>query len=460
MKYDAILIGAGQAAPPIAAKLTEAGKTVALIEGAEVGGSCVNYGCTPTKTLIASARAIYLAGRGDEYGFSTGPIEINFERIRERMNARRYDSRNSVQGWIDGMDNMTLIHGYAKFVGTDNGLHQVEVNGDVLSAPQVFINTGTSTFIPPINGIEDVDYLTNKDILELTEVPQHLVILGGGYIGLEMGQAFRRFGADVSIIEASPQLVVREDEDIAQSVLEILQAENIAVHLNSKATAVSQDPNGTIHVTLETPDGSAQVTGSHLLVAVGRRPKTQNLNLESVGVKTNDKGYIETDHQLRTNIEGIWAIGDVNGRGAFTHTSYHDYEIVIDTLNGIDRDVTERNMAYAMYIDPPLGHVGMSEKEARESGKNVLMTIKPMNEIGRALEQGETFGLFKILVDADTEQFLGATVLGFHGDDVVQIISNYMATGATYHAMKNALPIHPTISEFLPTLLGELKPLE
>lgn len=460
MKFDAIFIGAGQSAPFIAAKYADEGKQVALVEGAKIGGSCVNYGCIPTKTLIASARAIYLASRGDEYGFSTGSIEVDFARVMERMNVRRGDAHSGMDGWMCGTENITVYDGYGKFVGTEDGLHQVQVNDDVISAPEVFINTGASAFVPPIDGIQDVDYLTNQGMLELTEVPEHLVVLGGGYIGMEFGQAFRRFGADVTVIEAAPQIVTREDEDVAESVVEILEAEGITVHTNSKATAVSQDPGGVIHITLDTPDGSAQVTGSHLLVAVGRRPNTPDLGLDSIGVETNERGYIETDHQLRTNIDGIWAIGDVNGRGAFTHTSYHDHEIVMDTINGIERDVTDRNMAYAMYIDPPLGRVGMSEKDARESGKNILMTTKPMSDIGRAIEQGETFGLIKILVDADTEQFLGATALGYHGDDVVQVVSYYMATGASYKLMKNALPIHPTISEFYPTLLGELKPLE
>jgi len=460
MQFDAIFIGAGQAGPFIAAKYHDDGKRVALVEGAKIGGSCVNYGCIPTKTLVASARAIYLASRGDEYGFSIGSLEVNFERVMERMNKRRGSAHDGMDGWMRGMDNMTVYDGFGKFIGTEDGLHQVQVNDDIISAPEVFINTGAKAFVPPIEGIQDVDYLTNKEVLELDKVPQHLIVLGGGYIGLEFGQAFRRFGSQVTIVEAAPQIVVREDADIAESVMEILDAEGITVHTDTKATAVSQDADGKIHLSVESPDGQTEVIGSHLLVAVGRRPNTKNLGLASVGVETDERGYIKTNEQLQTNIEGIWAIGDVNGRGAFTHTSYHDHEIVMDTLAGIDRQVSERNMAYAMYIDPPLGRVGMSEKDARESGKNVLMTTKPMSHIGRALEQGETFGMIKILVDADTEQFLGATVLGFHGDDVVQVISYYMATEASYKLMKNALPIHPTIAEFFPTLLGELKPLE
>ncbi len=460
MQFDAIFIGAGQAGPFIAAKYHDDGKKVALVEGAKIGGSCVNYGCIPTKTLVASARAIYLASRGDEYGFSTGKLEVDFKRVMERMNTRRADAHEGMDGWMRGLENMTVYDGYGKFIGTENGLHQVRVNDDVISAPEVFINTGAHAFVPPIEGINDVDYLTNADVLELDEVPEHLIVLGGGYIGLEFGQAFRRFGAKVSIIEAAPQIVIREDEDIAESVTEILEAEDITVHTESKAISVSQDADGTIHLTIESATGKSEIIGSHLLIAVGRRPNTENLGLESVGVETNDRGYINTNEQLQTNVDGIWAIGDVNGRGAFTHTSYHDHEIVMDTIAGKDRDVTDRNMAYAMYIDPPLGRVGMSEKEARESGKNVLMTTKPMSDVGRALEQGETFGMMKILVDADTEQFLGATILGFHGDDVVQVVSYFMATGASYKVMKNALPIHPTIAEFFPTLLGELKPLE
>lgn len=460
MQYDAIFIGAGQSAPFIAAKYAGDGKQVALVEAAKIGGSCVNYGCIPTKTLIASARAIYLASRGEEYGFRTGPIKVDFARVMERMNIRRGDAHDGMDRWMRGMDNMTVYDGHGTFVGTVDGLHQVKVNDDVITAPEVFINTGAYPFIPPIDGLKDVDYLTNHGMLELEDVPEHLIVLGGGYIGLEFGQAFRRFGADVTIIEKSSQLVVKEDPDVADAVAEILEAEGVMVHTDSEVTSVSQDPNGVIHVALDTADGAAEVTGSHVLIATGRRPNTKDLGLDAVGVETDEKGYIKTDHQLRTNIDGIWAIGDVNGRGAFTHTSYHDHEIVMDTINGDQRDVTNRNMAYAMYIDPPLGRVGMSEKQARESDKHVLMACKPMKEISRALEQGETFGLFKILVDADTEAILGATVLGFHGDDVIQVISYYMATGASYKIMKNALPIHPTIAEFLPTLLGELKPLE
>ena len=349
MQFDAIFIGAGQAGPFIAAKFTENGKRVALVEGAKIGGSCVNYGCIPTKTLVASARAIYLASRGDEYGFSTGSLEVNFERVMERMNKRRGDAHDGMDGWMRGLDNMTVYDGFGKFVGSDNGLHQVEVNNEVISAPEVFINTGAKAFVPPIEGIQDVDYLTNKEVLELDKVPEHLIVLGGGYIGLEFGQAFRRFGAQVTIVEAAPQLVIREDADIAQSVMEILDSEDITVHTESKAIAVSQDANGTIHLRIESPTGKSEIIGSHLLVAVGRRPNTENLGLDSVNVETDERGYIKTNEQLQTNIDGIWAIGDVNGRGAFTHTSYHDHEIVIDTLAGIERKVSDRNMAYAMY---------------------------------------------------------------------------------------------------------------
>lgn len=460
MQYDAIFIGAGQAGPFIAAKYNDNGKQVALVEGAKIGGSCVNYGCIPTKTLVASARAIYLASRGDEYGFSTGSLEVNFERVMERMNSRRGSAHDGMDGWMRGSDNITVYDGYGKFMGTENGLHQVQVNDDVISAPEVFINTGAHAFVPPIDGIQDVDYLTNQGMLELKEAPEHLLVLGGGYIGLEFGQAFRRFGSQVTIIEAAPQIVIREDADVAESVTEILEAEGITVHTSCKATAVSQDMDGTIRLSIESPNGHSEITGSHLLVAVGRRPNSANLGLDTVGVEMNERGYINTNEQLQTNVEGIWAIGDVNGRGAFTHTSYHDHEIVMDTIAGIERQVSDRNMAYAMYIDPPLGRVGMSEKEARASGKNVLMTIKPMNHVSRAIEQGETFGLMKILVDADTDQFLGATILGYHGDDVVQVVSYYMVTGASCDLMKNALPIHPTIAEFFPTLINELKSLE
>ncbi len=459
MKYDAIIIGAGQAGPFIGTHLVGQGKKVALAEKAKIGGSCVNYGCIPTKTLIASARAIYMANRGDEYGF-TSTVNVDFPAVMARMNRRRGDAHSGFDGWLRGMEDFDVYDVEASFVGSENGFHKVQVGDDILEAEQVFINTGTRPNFPPIDGLDDVDFLTNQGLLDIQELPEHLVILGGSYIGLEFGQAFRRFGSKVTIIEYVDQLIPRESQDVADEVRRILEAEDITVHVGSKATKVSQGGDGSVMVTVEDKQGNvSEVTGSHLLVATGRKPNTDSLNLEAVGVEADERGFIQTNEYLQTNVDGIFAVGDVNGRGAFTHTSYHDHEIVVDYFNGTYRDVSDRNMAYAMYTDPPLGRVGMSEKEARESGKNVLIATKPMSHMGRALEQGETFGMMKLLVDADTKRFLGAAVLGYHGDDVIQVISYFMATGASVKVMQNALPIHPTIAEFLPTVLGELQPI-
>ncbi len=458
-QYDAIVIGGGQAGPFLAAQLAQEGKQVALIEGHRIGGSCVNYGCIPTKTLIASARAIYMAGRGDEFGVSTGPIQVNFARVMERKNKRVHSAHSGMDSWMRDTPNINVFDAWGTFEGTVHGIHHVRAGDTVLESDKVFINTGTSAFIPPISGLDRVNYLDNEGLLNVSELPEHLLVLGGGYVGLELGQAFRRFGSQVTVIEAQPKLVAQEDDDIAASVKSTLDNEGVTILLDHRVTVVSQSGN---QITLTLEDGNGKqstVAGSHLLVAVGRKPNTTKLNLEAVGVETDERGYITVDDHARTNVPGIWALGDVNGRGAFTHTSYQDHEIVLDNLRGGNRSLAGRIMAYGMYIDPPLGRVGISETQARESGRNILMATKPMSHMSRALEQGETQGLMKILVDGENERIVGAAVLGYHGDDVVQVVSYFMATGASYKVMKNALPIHPTISEFLPTLLGELEPL-
>ncbi len=460
-RYDTIIIGTGQSGPPLARALAEKGQKVAIAEGHRIGGSCVNYGCIPTKTIIASARAAHMARRGADFGVKTGPVEIDFARVMERKTERVHSAHSGLADWLRNTDDIDLYEVYAGFEGTEGGFHRVRVGDEVIEAPHVYVNTGTRANIPPIPGLDTVDYMDNEKILALEALPEHLVIIGGSYIGLEMGQAFRRFGSKVTIIEASASIISREDEDIRQIIAEVLTDEGITLLTERKVTETSQADSGQISITMEKPDGGREVvTGSHLLVAVGRLPNTPKLNLESVGVEMDKKEFIVVDDHLQTSVPGIWALGDVNGRGAFTHTSYQDYEIALDNINGGTRSLKERIMAYALYIDPPLGRVGMSEHEARESGRPVLMATKPMSSIGRALEQAETYGMIKLLVDAETEQFLGAAVLGYHGDDVIQIISYFMYTGASYKVMQNALPIHPTIGEFLPTILGELQPLE
>jgi pyruvate/2-oxoglutarate dehydrogenase complex dihydrolipoamide dehydrogenase (E3) component len=459
-QYDAIVIGAGQAGPSLAAGLANRGERVAIIEGYKVGGSCVNYGCIPSKTLIASARAIHMARRGDTFGFSAGSVKVDFAKVMARKAERVESSRSGLEDWLEGAGNLDLIRAWATFEGSKGGQYQVRAGDEELAAPRVYINTGARPTIPPIDGLERVPYLDNEGLLNLKELPQHLIVLGGGYIGLEFAQAFRRFGSKVTVVEHGPHVAGREDEDIAAAIEDFLRAEDITVLTGHRAMSAARDNSGRISLTAQAEDGSQTVvTGSHLLVAVGRQPNSDRLNLQSVRVDTDRRGYIVTDEHLKTTARGIWALGDVNGRGAFTHTSYNEYEIVMDNINGGDRKVTDRHMAYNLYTDPPLGRVGMSENEARQSGRDFLMAIKPMSHISRALEQAETNGMIKLLVDAGTKQIVGAAVLGFHGDDVIQAISYYMATGATYVPMMHALPIHPTISEFLPTILGELKPL-
>jgi pyruvate/2-oxoglutarate dehydrogenase complex dihydrolipoamide dehydrogenase (E3) component len=456
-RYDAIIVGAGQAGPSLAGQLVGEGQRVALIEGNRIGGTCVNTGCIPTKTIIASARVAYLARRAADFGVHAGEVTVDMAAVIDRKQARVEASRGGLEDWLRSLDGLDIHEGYGHFSGTGDGLHRLMVNGEEIAAPHVFLNTGASPFVPPIAGLESVGFLTNEGLLNLRELPAHLIILGGGYIGLEMAQAWRRFGARVTVIEANPVFLHREDRDIAAAIREILEGEGVQILTGQRAVEVT--PEGGVTVRTEAQDGhTAEFTGSHLLVAIGRRPNSAGLQLDAAGVATDERGYITVDAHLRTNVPGIWAMGDVNGRGAFTHTSYQDYEIVWDNLNGGVREL-DRPTTYALFIDPPLGRVGLSEDEVRAGGRAALMAVKPMARIGRALEQSETQGLIKLLVDAETRRFLGAAVLGYRGDDVIQAISYYMATGADITAMQHALPIHPTISEFLPTTLGELQPL-
>ncbi len=461
MKYEAIVIGAGQAGPSLAAFFAGEGQRVALVEGAQLGGSCVNYGCTPTKTLRASARNAYQARRSVEFGIHTGEVHVDFAAVMARKDRIVSNSRNGLTEWLQGVDNLDILRGWASFEGRDDDLFRVRVNDEVHTAERVYLNTGTSARVLPIDGLENVEYLDNVSLMDLRELPQHIVILGGSYIGLEMGQIFRRLGSEVTIIEYSPRVASREDEDVTEEVERIFRAEGVNLLTGHKAVHVSQ-AGSTITVTAEAVEGGQQTTvqGTHLLLATGRTPNTDKLNLEAVGVETDNRGFISTNGKLETNVPGIWALGDINKRGAFTHTSVHDYEIVRDNWKGMDRSADDRTMAYSMFIDPPLGRVGMSEKEARESGRKVLGMTHYMKNVSRAKEDNETDGLVKLLVDAETEEFLGACIFGMQGDDVVQVVSNYMATGASYKHMMRALPIHPTISEFFPTWLGMLKPLD
>lgn len=460
-QFDAIVIGTGQAGPSMANQLIKQGRRVAIAEGYRFGGSCVNYGCRPTKTLIASAHAAHMARRGADFGVTIDHFAINWARVRERVVGIIEDTSTSIEGWLRGIEGAEVFSVYAQFDGMADGHYRVRMGDQVVAAPQVFLNTGTRARIPEIEGIVRVNWLDSEKVLRLEALPEHLIILGGSYIGLEMGQAFRRLGSAVTIVETSECLISREDRDIKEEMHRIFANEGIAVHTNSQIVKAEPTTSGGVRVTVRHDDGGETlVEGSHWLNAVGRVPNTDSLNLASVGVDVDKRGYVVVNEYLETTAPGIYALGDVNGKGAFTHTSYQDYEIVRDNLlHGRNRKWTDRTMAYGLFTDPPLGRVGMSENEARASGRKVLMAIKPMHKIGRAIEQAETDGLIKLLVDAETEQFLGASVFGLHGDEVVQAISYFMATGASYRVMMEALPVHPTVAEFLPTILSELQPL-
>ncbi len=452
--YDVIWIGTGQATGTVIPRLSAAGKRVALIEGGKVGGSCVNYGCTPTKTLVASARAAHMARRGPEFGVEIPEISINFDTVMKRMNAMR--DNTGMEQWLRTMENVDFFAEYAHFVSA----HEVEVGGHVISGDTIVIHTGTRPLEVPISGIDDVDWLDNARLLDLTEVPEHLMIVGGSYIGLEFGQIFRRFGSRVTVLEGADQLMPREDADIAESAKQILIDEGIDVRTGALVQSVAQPEAGRIEVTFDGADGVETLVGSHLLLAVGRVPNSDRLALEAAGVEANQRGYITVDDALRTNVDHIYAIGDVNGRGAFTHTSVNDGETFWDNYTGEgDRTLAGRIPIHAMFIDPPLGRIGMTEREARESGRNVLMATRPMAAISRAKEKDETAGMIKILVDADTEEFLGVSILGVGGDEIINIFAPFMYARQSYRTFRKAVFTHPTVGELLPWILDDLQPL-
>jgi pyruvate/2-oxoglutarate dehydrogenase complex dihydrolipoamide dehydrogenase (E3) component len=453
-KFDAIIIGAGQAGPPLAGRLTKAGQTVAVIERKLVGGTCVNTGCIPSKTLVASAHAAHLARRGAEYGVGTGDISVDMTKVKARKDKIMLDDRHGVESWLKGMKGCTLIRGHARFESP----HTISVDGRVLEADKIFLNVGGRAVAPDMPGLSDIGYMTNVGILELDTVPEHLVIIGGGYIALEFAQMYRRFGARVTVVEKGPRLTSREDEDVSATIKEILEAEGIAVVVDATAIRFAKRDSG---FDVIPRDGTDPIAGTHLLMAVGRRPNTDDLGLDNVGVEMDERGYIVVDDQLRTNVEHIWAMGDCNGRGAFTHTSYNDYEIVAANLLDNDpRRVSDRVPTYALYIDPPLGRAGMTVDQVRKSGRKALVGKRPMTRVGRAVEKGETEGFMKVVVDADTDEILGAAILGVGGDEVVHAILDIMAAGEPYTAISRTMHIHPTVSELVPTLLQEMKPLD
>jgi pyruvate/2-oxoglutarate dehydrogenase complex dihydrolipoamide dehydrogenase (E3) component len=452
-RFDAVIVGAGQAGPPLAGRLTAAGQTVAVVERKLVGGTCVNYGCIPTKTLVASAHAAHLARRGADYGIGTGEVAVDMVKVKARKDKVMLDDRHGVESWLEGMDGCTLIRGHARFEDP----HTLRVGDDVLEADKIFLNVGGRAVIPDMPGLSDIDYLTNVSILDLDTVPEHLVVIGGSYIALEFAQMYRRFGARVTVIEKGPRLTSREDGDVSATVKEILEAEGIDIHLGATGIRFAKRDKG-FDVTPR--DGAAPITGTHLLLAVGRVPNTDELGLEHAGVETNDRGYVVVDDQLRTNVEHIWAMGDCNGKGAFTHTSYNDFEIVAANLLDDDpRRVSDRITTYALYIDPPLGRAGMTVEQVRASGRKALVGKRPMTKVGRAVEKGETQGFMKVVVDAETDEILGAAILGVGGDEVIHAILDVMSAKAPYTTLSRTMHIHPTVSELVPTMLQEMEPL-
>ena len=454
--FDGIVIGSGQSGPPLAARLSGAGMKVAVIEQAKFGGTCVNNGCIPTKTLVASAYAARLAHRAGEYGVEIGgPVRVDMKRVKARKDEVSGKSNKGVETWMRTLANGTVYQGHARFTGKKT----VSVNDDLLAADRIFINVGGRPLVPNWPGLDALPYLTNVSMMDVDFLPEHLIVIGGSYIGLEFGQMYRRFGSRVTIIEMMPRLIGREDEDVSQGVQEILEQEGIEVRLNAECLSVGKE-GGSVAVNVGCTSGAPKVLGSHLLLAVGRVPNTDDLGLEAAGIQTDAHGYIVVDEQLRTTNPNAWALGDCNGKGAFTHTSYNDYEIVADNLlSDAGRKWTDRITAYALFTDPPLGRVGMTEADVKRAGIQALVAKRPMTRVGRAVEKGETLGFMKIVVDANNKRVLGASILGTSGDEAVHTLLDAMYAGLPYTAVQRGVRIHPTVSELIPTLLGDLQPL-
>ncbi len=454
--FDAIVLGTGQAGPSLAGRLTAAGMTVAVIERGRFGGTCVNTGCIPTKTMVASAYAAHMARRAAEYGVTIGgPVSVDMKRVKARKDEISGESNRGIETWLKNMTNCTVYEGHARFESP----REISVGDARLTADRIFINVGRRAVVPDIPGLAGVPYLTNSSMMEIDQLPRHLIIVGGSYVGLEFGQMFRRFGSEVTILEMGPRLIQREDQDVSDAIREILEQEGIGIRMNAKVTRLAK-LGDEIAVSFDSADQAGEIRGSHLLFAIGRRPNTGDLGLDKAGVEADSRGYILVDDQLRTNVPGIWAMGDCNGKGAFTHTSYNDFEIVAANLLDHDpRRVSDRIPTYALYIDPPLGRAGMTEAEVLKSGRKALIGKRPMTKVGRAVEKGETQGFMKIVVDAETREILGAALLGTGCDEAIHCILDAMYAKAPYTVIQRAVHIHPTVAELIPTMLGELEPL-
>lgn len=453
--YDAIVVGGGQAGPSLAVRLARAGHRTAIVERNRLGGTCVNTGCIPTKTLVASARVAHLARRAADFGVGVGEVRVDMKAVKARKDAVVEASRNGVTRWLEDTPGITVIHGHARFVGE----RALEVNGRHLAADKVFLNVGGRPAAPPLQGLSEVPHLNSSSMMHLDFLPEHLLVVGGSYIGLEFAQMYRRFGSRVTVVEMAPRLIPGEDPDVSEAVRGVLEREGIAIHTGAECVAVKT--NGSrIALGVRCDESLPAIEGSHLLVAAGRRPNTDDLGLNAAGIETDQRGYIKVDDQLRTAAPGVWALGDANGRGAFTHTSYNDYEIVAENvLDGGSRGASERIPGYALFVDPPLGRAGMTERQVRQSGRKALMATMPMSRVGRARERSETDGFMKVLVDADSKRILGATIFGTEGDEVIHVFLLAMNAGLPCTAIQRAVGIHPTVAELLPTLLERLQPL-
>jgi pyruvate/2-oxoglutarate dehydrogenase complex dihydrolipoamide dehydrogenase (E3) component len=455
--YDAIVIGTGQAGPSLAARLAKSGRRTAVLERQRFGGTCVNVGCIPTKSLVASARAIHMARRGEEFGFTTGgAVQVNMPRVKARKDDIVRQSSEGVETWMRTTANITVYDGHGRFTSANT----VAINGELLQAEQIFINVGARANVPDFSGGKPVPVLTNTGILELDTLPEHLLIVGGSYIGLEFAQMYRRFGSRVTVIEKSDRPIAKEDEDVSETVRSVLEAEGVAFRLSATCIGLSVTPTG-VSASVDCTDGAPTLDGSHVLVAVGRRPNTDDLGLDAAGIAVDARGFVTVDDQCRTNVPGVWALGECNGRGAFTHTSYNDYEVVAaNLLDGDPRRISQRIPCYALYVDPAVGRVGMNTEEALKSGRRVLVACRPMTKVSRAREMSETQGFMRALIDADTERLLGAVVVSAGGDEIVHSLLDVMYADAPYTTIARAMHIHPTISELIPTMVQDLKPLK
>ncbi|CAN5699550.1 FAD-containing oxidoreductase [soil metagenome] len=452
--FDHVIVGVGQAAGVLLRGLPEH-DSIAVIEGHYVGGSCVNYGCTPTKTLVATAKVAHQARRAHEYGVQTGPVRIDFAAVRERMNALRYDVRDSLATSIEEQENATLFRGWASFEAP----RTLRVGDTIIRGEHVYLDVGSTARTPDIEGLESVAWLDNVRLLDLADRPDHLVIVGGSYLGVEFAQIFVRLGSRVTLLTRGPRVASREDDDIADAVRDVLERDGVVVETNARVERVGLGDGGGVDVYFERDAGEGRVSGTHLLLATGRVPNTERLALSAAGVDTDDDGAIVVDDLLRTSAEGVFAMGDVAG-GAFTHTAVNDGEIVLDALSGGPRRRSQRIPIYAMFTDPPLGRVGLSEREALAAGHRVERATLPMSSFARAREMGETTGFAKLLVDAETDMILGAAVLGVHGDEVANMLAAFMATGRSWRTFRRTVLIHPTVGEMMPWLLDALEAVD